>query len=294
MKLLKTKAAKIAVAACAAMALFAVALAAVFFLRPGAGEVPATGTTAIESTTAALQGHAAQPELEGILSSEPAQVTLAQSTAAETTEAQLSTQPQQAPGQSSATQTTLNSTSGTQTTTKTSRTTSSTTKTSASTTTTTTQNSSTTTTTTAAPAQTQLTCTIAISCKTLLDNGKLDAAKVPYVPADGVILSTRTVTFSSGESVFDVLKRATRNAIPIIHMEFVEVPAYGSAYIEGIGNIYELDCGQLSGWMYKVNGVFPSYGCSDYKLRQGDAVEFLYTCDLGRDIGGGGVTGQRG
>ena len=38
--------------------------------------------------------------------------------------------------------------------------------------------------------------------------------------------------------------------------------------------------------MYKVNDWFPNYGCSRYALQEGDKVEWLYTCDLGDDIGG--------
>lgn len=43
--------------------------------------------------------------------------------------------------------------------------------------------------------------------------------------------------------------------------------------------------GPLSGWMYKVNGEFPGYGSSKYKLSNGDVIEWVYTCDLGRDVG---------
>ena len=68
---------------------------------------------------------------------------------------------------------------------------------------------------------------------------------------------------------------------------------YNTAYIEGIANLYEFDCGELSGWMYRVNGEFPNVGCSLYKLKDGDTVEWVYTCDLGRDVGGEDVS-QRG
>jgi hypothetical protein len=83
--------------------------------------------------------------------------------------------------------------------------------------------------------------------------------------------------------VLDVLKRATRAAK--IPFEFAGVQAYNTAYIKGVYNIYEFDCGPLSGWLYKVNGLFPSYGLSSYTLKQGDAVEIVYTCDLGYDVG---------
>ena len=113
----------------------------------------------------------------------------------------------------------------------------------------------------------------------------LDSSKVSAVPKDGVILAKRTVTFYEGETVFNLLTRESkRNKI---HMEFVNTPIYNSAYIEGIGNLYEFDCGERSGWMYRVNGWFPNYGCSCYQLREGDNVEWIYTCDLGADIGGG-------
>ena len=75
-----------------------------------------------------------------------------------------------------------------------------------------------------------------------------------------------------------------------LHLEFSTTPVYGSAYIEGIGNLYEFDCGAESGWMYAVNGWFPNYGCSQYALQDGDTVTWVYTCELGRDVGSGGWT----
>ena len=38
--------------------------------------------------------------------------------------------------------------------------------------------------------------------------------------------------------------------------------------------------------MYTVNGWFPNYGCSKYVLQDKDVIQWIYTCDLGRDIGG--------
>ena len=56
-------------------------------------------------------------------------------------------------------------------------------------------------------------------------------------------------------------------------------------YIEGIANLYEFDCGPLSGWMYQVNGWFPSFNMGQYKIERGDSIELIYTCDLGEDVG---------
>lgn len=131
----------------------------------------------------------------------------------------------------------------------------------------------------------QLTCTLSVRCDTILQNIKwLDKEKVEIVPKDGIIFAEQTVTFYEGESVFNLLLREMkRNKI---HMEFENTPIYNSAYIEGIANLYEFDCGELSGWMYKVNGWFPNYGCSRYQLKEGDRVEWVYTCDLGIDVDG--------
>ncbi len=130
-----------------------------------------------------------------------------------------------------------------------------------------------------------MTCTLSVCCDTILDNiSWLDPEKIELVPEDGVIFPATQVTFYEGESVFNVLLREMKKAG--IHMEYVNTPMYNSAYIEGINNLYEFDCGELSGWMYKVNNWFPNYGCSRYQLKNGDVVEWIYTCNLGVDVGG--------
>lgn len=129
------------------------------------------------------------------------------------------------------------------------------------------------------------TCTFSIECSTILNNlSDLDPEKLEMVPSDGVILKATTVTFYEGESVFDVLQRVCKEHG--IHMEASWTPIYNSAYVEGIHNLYEFDCGNESGWMYRVNGWYPNYGCSRYQLAQGDVVEWRYTCKgLGKDVG---------
>ena len=126
------------------------------------------------------------------------------------------------------------------------------------------------------------TCTFVIECKTILDNkDKLKKGLEKYVPDDAVIFS-KTVGFDSGESVYDILRRiCDENSI---QMEASYTPAFSSYYVEGINNLYEFDCGQGSGWMYSVNGVFPNYGCSSYKPASNDEIAFRYTCELGYDL----------
>lgn len=132
---------------------------------------------------------------------------------------------------------------------------------------------------------TEFSCTLSVRCDTILNNiGWLDGEKVDIIPKDGVIFSKKEVTFYEGESVFNLLVREMK--LNKIHLEFESIPIYNSAYIDGIANIYEYDCGELSGWMYKVNGWFPNYGCSRYQIKDGDNIEWVYTCDLGKDVGG--------
>ena len=134
------------------------------------------------------------------------------------------------------------------------------------------------------PTDEEFHCTISISCATILDNlDKCNKDKVELVPEDGWLLEPTEVIFYGGESVFNVLQRTCRQKK--IHMEFSNTPIYNSAYIEGIGNLYERDVGDLSGWMYSVNGWFPNYGCGRYALKDGDVIEWVYTCDLGADVG---------
>ena len=128
------------------------------------------------------------------------------------------------------------------------------------------------------------TCTISISCSTILNNmDNLTDGKEEFVPGNGWILKKTKVKFSQGDSVHDVLQKICRDKG--IHMESRYTPAYNSAYVEGINQLYEFDCGELSGWMYNVNGWFPNYGCSKYKVSDGDVINWVYTCDLGKDVG---------
>lgn len=129
-----------------------------------------------------------------------------------------------------------------------------------------------------------MTCTFSIECSTILNNiSDLEPEKLDVLPSDGIIFEAQTVEFKEGESVFDVLQRICKENN--IHMEASWTPIYNSAYVEGINNLYEFDCGSLSGWMYRVNGWYPNYGCSRYQLADGEVVEWRFTCDLGKDVG---------
>ena len=103
------------------------------------------------------------------------------------------------------------------------------------------------------------TVTLSIRCDTIV--GKSDAA---YIPADGVILPVTAFSLAEGETVFDILTEAARTYR-------IQVDSSGSlsgasqlVYISGINYLYEFDFGDLSGWVYHVNGTAPSVGCGEY------------------------------
>lgn len=128
------------------------------------------------------------------------------------------------------------------------------------------------------------TCSIVIRCDNILYHMEdLSPAKAAYVPSNGIILGTLAVKFKQGDTAFDILKKVCSEKG--IQLEYSYTPMYGSYYIEGIHNLYEFDCGVNSGWLYKVNGWLPSYGCSEYEVEDGDVIVWMYTCDYTEDTG---------
>lgn len=140
------------------------------------------------------------------------------------------------------------------------------------------------------------TCFVTIRCEAIKDNlTALKKGKEAFVPESGVILDRTEVSFENGESAFDVVERACRDNVCTdncqycqkggIQLEYNFTPAFGTYYIEGIHQLYEKDCGSMSGWMFSVNGGFPTEGSSSYTVKPGDEIVFAYTCDMGDDIG---------
>lgn len=128
------------------------------------------------------------------------------------------------------------------------------------------------------------TVTLSIVCHKALESELLPEPVRAVLPADGVMLSPVTVELQEGESVWDVLQRVCRDNG--VALEASWTPAYHTAYVQGIGQLYEFDCGQGSGWVYSVNGVVPGVGCSGYTLKDGDVIRWMYSCDYGNDVGG--------
>ncbi|MBE6728137.1 MAG: DUF4430 domain-containing protein [Ruminococcaceae bacterium] len=95
---------------------------------------------------------------------------------------------------------------------------------------------------------------------------------------DGCIMNACEIEFSAGESVFDVTSRAVRKNGLLIEKN----GGSNSVYISGIEGIYEFDYGELSGWVYLVNGESPNVGCASYEAKDGDKIVWAYT--TGKEI----------
>ena len=130
---------------------------------------------------------------------------------------------------------------------------------------------------------------ISIRCDSIFENAdKLDPTLKDIVPKNGAILERTEYVLRSGDTVFDVLVRAIRKNK--LQMEYRG--SKDNAYIAGISYIYEFSCGELSGWSFYVNGKLTQVGASAYKPCDGDVIEWVYTCDLPRDLIQGGASNE--
>ena len=128
------------------------------------------------------------------------------------------------------------------------------------------------------PKDEKITCTIEISCSSLLENkSSVDESILKYIPRDGQILPRTSLSVEKGASVYDVLAQVCKAKDIAIDAQYT--PMYKSYYLRGIGHIYEKQAGDRSGWIYEVNGVSPNRGASSCRVAEGDVICWQYTCD---------------
>ncbi len=99
--------------------------------------------------------------------------------------------------------------------------------------------------------------------------------------SNDVIIGQEDFKVKKDNNAFDVLLDIGKNK----GLSVESTGTGGTGYIQGIEGYREFGEGDLSGWMYSVNGTFPNIGAGTYTLEDGDVVEWLYTTDLGEDIG---------
>ena len=114
--------------------------------------------------------------------------------------------------------------------------------------------------------------TMSIRCDTIAGEGGV-------VPDDGTILKETEYELHEGDTAYDILLTAAKS-------DGIRLDTKGTQniYVMGIAQIYEFDFGELSGWVYHVNGESASVGCSSYELKDGDNIEWLYTRNIEKDL----------
>lgn len=118
------------------------------------------------------------------------------------------------------------------------------------------------------------TVTISVRCDTV-------AGQSPAAPANGVILAPTQFAVAQGETVFDLLTEASRQGGFAVASRGV---GGGTTYVTGINGLDEFAFGELSGWMYTVNGVSVDVACDRCTLHDGDVVVWAYTQSIGADL----------
>ena len=114
--------------------------------------------------------------------------------------------------------------------------------------------------------------TLTIRCDTVAGEGNL--------PKDGVILAVTECPIEEGDVAFAVLERVTKRE----HIAMDYTGGGTSVYVKGIADLYEFTYGEMSGWIYRINGVTMPVGCGSATVKPGDRIEFLYTRMLGEDL----------
>lgn len=116
------------------------------------------------------------------------------------------------------------------------------------------------------------------------NDGTTPAEGVVYLSIDGINGSKymKKTAFNfpseSGRTALSILTNNVPSAV-------VNSSTYGS-YVSSIFGLSEFDEGELSGWLYKVNNRYPGYTADTYTLKANDYVQWVYTKDLGKDVGG--------
>ena len=108
---------------------------------------------------------------------------------------------------------------------------------------------------------------------------ELEKIAVEYKHQLGVILPQTQFEIEDGGSALDLVKKACEMSNITLELH----PQWG--YVVGIDGFGEYDAGELSGWLFKINGYMGQEAISDTILQDGDVLELVYSCNMGLDLG---------
>ena len=84
--------------------------------------------------------------------------------------------------------------------------------------------------------------------------------------------STTEVDVPEGSTVYDALV-ATGADVNASDSDY-------GMYVQGIGGLAGGDFGDMSGWMFEVNGEMAEVGCSQLEVADGDVVTWTYVTEF--------------
>ena len=91
---------------------------------------------------------------------------------------------------------------------------------------------------------------------------------------EGMLITNAMLTLSEGKTVSETFSLLRTYDIVIVS----ESGAAGT-FVTSIQGLENGACGAASGWLFRVNGEFPSEGIDSIELHNGDKVEWLFSCD---------------
>lgn len=113
---------------------------------------------------------------------------------------------------------------------------------------------------------------------TLLGDEKHGNSGETHTKADGNLetwIPRTKVTVDKGSYLIDVIEKVlSLNGMPYENL---------GNYISGIKGLYEFNNGDMSGWMYLINGRYSLYGVNEQVVRNGDEIVFHYTDDYSKE-----------
>ena len=111
--------------------------------------------------------------------------------------------------------------------------------------------------------------TLSINCNVIKDKVE-----------NSVIIDNAEFLINEGETAYDILQQAVvQNKI-----QLETSGAKGSEYVVSINNIYQQEHGDLSGWLFYINGEMALTSMAQCELKPGDKIEILYSTNFGEDL----------
>lgn len=128
------------------------------------------------------------------------------------------------------------------------------------------------------PAGKVISCTIEIRCdNATARKDTVNPSIASRIPDDGTILEVTTYTAVEGFTVYDVLAAVTAMHDPVIPI----VANSDKSYVSSINNLSEKNVGPQSGWTYRVDGKLYMIAANNYTVKDGEAIKWIYVCQMG-------------